>query len=293
MSQLGSVTRSSINETPCFIVVTRPRKQLAGLIEQLAQGLNQKKLINSVVGLPLLEIEPIGDAVLAQYLFDSLQSADLIVFVSPNAVFEAKRLLQAFGHNWPTNCRVAVVGGGTEKAIKESGLLPSEIIKPANDSSWDSEGLWAALNSQERSWVGSKVVFIKGVGGRHWLSEKLEQAGATTIGIEVYKRVPLTLADPAWSEVEKAYKVANHHDQNAIPKALWLLTSSEAVQQIQSAFEKLGIPTEYLQQSNAICTHLRIRQAALEVGFGDVKLCDAGDLNLVNETIAILSNLKN
>lgn len=273
----------------CLVVVTRPRKQLEDLLFQLTHGLEQASLKNPLLGLPLLEIEPISDANLSKDLLIGLEGADLIVFVSPNAVICAKDLLGKYGYAWPSNARVAVVGGGTEQAIRESGLLPKELIKPAQSSTWDSEGLWESLRLSKQSWSGAKVVFVKGLGGRHWLMDKFTQSGAIVEPIEVYKRVPLLTTDLAWSNFAKAYEYQKKQNLNQnYPQSIWLLTSSEAVLQIPNSLEKLGVSVDYLNKSQAICSHERIKQAALDIGFGAVKLCEPGDLNLVNATIELL-----
>lgn len=293
MNQQQSQISNNKDGMECFVVVTRPRRQLDELLIQLSESLVSKKLNAHVLGLPLLEIEPITDASLAKELVEKLQQSDLVIFVSPNAVYCAKDLLDAYGFTWPVDCRVAVVGGGTEQALKTSGISMRELIKPTQGTSWDSEGLWAALGQLKQSWQDSKVVFVKGVGGRNWLMDRFAQSGAKNEFIEVYKRSPLLTTDPAWQAVGQMYELQNRRASNSIQnqkqhKSIWLLTSSEAVLQIPDSLQKLGIPLDYLKNSHAICTHERIKQTALDIGFGDVKLCEAGDLNLVNATNELL-----
>lgn len=263
------------------VIVTRPRAQLKGLMDRLAQRIVEEKLDCELLGLPLLEIEALGDSSLAKDLNEALSSADLIVFVSPNAVISAKDLLSANQYVWPQGCVVGVVGGGTEQSIKDSGLMPKELIKPAASSSWDSEGLWAALNTPGKKWAGKRVTFVKGRGGRPWLMDQLTQQGAQVQAFEVYRRTPLAISDSAWAAIANVYQATQN-------QPIWLLTSSEAVYQIPNALEKLGLPIDSLKRSQSISSHHRIMQAAQEVGFGDVKLCEAGDLNLADATIALL-----
>lgn len=276
-------TDQAVTESRRFVIVTRPRAQLEGLINRLTQRVTEERLDCKILGLPLLEIEPLGDRSLAQNLSEGISSSDLVIFVSPNAVISAKALLDAHQYAWPQGCSVAVVGGGTEQSIKEQGLIPKELIKPAITSSWDSEGLWKVLNTPEKSWAGKRIVFVKGQGGRHWLMEQFTQRGAEVVTFEVYKRTPLLVTDSAWATVATCCQ----SDQG---QSIWVLTSSEAVLQIPNSLKKLGIPVDYLKQSKAICSHERIKQVALEVGFGDVKLCEAGDLNLVEATMILLKS---
>lgn len=279
-------TLSSTEHLGCsHLIVTRPRAQLAGLIERLAKRFAAEKLDCDILGLPLLEIEPLGDHVLAKELMDSLSSSDLIVFISPNAVISAKELLTANRFEWPAESRVAVVGGGTEQSLKDLGLKPKELIKPADTSSWDSEGLWEALAATNITWSGKRVTVVKGQGGRHWLMDQFTQHGAEVIAFEVYRRTPLSIADPAWGSVVELY-------QSRSQQAAWLLTSSEAVYQIPGSLEKLGVSIDCLKNSKAICSHSRIKQAAQEIGFGDVKLCEAGDLNLAEAAITLIKGPK-
>ena len=274
------------------IVVTRPRAQLQGLVDLLVRQVLAAGHKHKVLGLPLLEIEPLGDASLAQQLYEDLGRSDLTIFVSPNAVISAKSLLNAHQLDWPKVAHLAVVGGGTEQSIKASGLVSDSLMKPAANSAWDSEGLWAVLNTPDISWGGKKVTFVKGLGGRPWLMDQLTQQGAEVHGFEVYQRTPLSVTDAAWIKVAHLYQNEINRQFSDVEKPIWLLTSSEAVLQIPNSFEQLGIPVDALKQSKAICSHQRILEAAVKVGFGDVKLCDAGDLNLVDATLSWLENPK-
>ncbi len=108
------------------------------------------------------------------------EPADLYVFISPNAVTFAGRLLE--GHSLPDGARLAAVGSGTAQALQQAGfkvdLLP--------DARFDSEGL-LALPELSRL-AGRRVVIVRGEGGRPLLGDELRARGADVVYAEVYRR---------------------------------------------------------------------------------------------------------
>lgn len=263
------------------IVITRP----SGQARQLSEAL-QASLLNGgftpettpqIISLPLLTIAPKSDDVLVGQITAALKTADLAIFVSPNAIECTMRLLEQSWQDFSEMpLPVGVMGGSSMAALKNHGIgiesNPTKVILPQNNTEWDSEGLWAELQKLKWDWASKNVLIFKGEGGRDWLAETLKEAGAQVEAFSVYARVPLDLNSPAWNDI---------HEMD-FAKSLWLLTSSEAVRYLGQAKLPLDLAT-------AICPHHNIADAAEQIGFGEVFACEPGDEALIAASQAWLS----
>ena len=263
------------------IVITRPSGQARQLSEALEASLLDggftKETSPQIIPLPLLTIAPKADDVLLGQIIAALKTADLAIFVSPNAIECTMRLLEQSWQNFSDKpLTVGVMGGSSMAALKNHGIgvesNPTKVILPQNNAQWDSEGLWAQLQKLKWDWSAKKVIIFKGEGGRDWLAETLKQTGARVEAFSVYARVPLDFNSPAWNEI---------HEMD-FSKSLWLLTSSEAVRYLGQAKLPLDLAT-------AICPHHNIADAAEQIGFGEVFTCEPGDEALIAASQAWLS----
>jgi uroporphyrinogen-III synthase len=273
------------------LVVTRPSGQAGALTEALQaamesiaashseQGLQQPQIL----ALPLLTIVPKSDPTVAAAIRTAMETADLAVFVSPNAIECTMRLL---GDDWQSIAKrpvpIGVVGQSSYHALERHGIgkeanLPTPIWMPENPAQWDSEGLWEAIQNRFPSWADRRVVVFRGDGGREWLADQLQSVGAQVKAIAVYSRIPLSESSPQWEKVLNA----NTDD------ALWILTSSEAVRHLGAVLKKQD-RQDYLAGASALCPHHNIARSAKEIGFGAVLECHSGDAALVSAAIAWL-----
>jgi uroporphyrinogen-III synthase len=255
------------------IVITRPSGQGRQLSEALQTSLIKSGVAAEsfprIISLPLLTIVPKHEDGLCHQMIQALQSADLAIFVSPNAIECVMRLLAKPWQDLANQLiPIGVMGGSSMAALKNHGIgterAPTPVILPQDNAHWDSEGLWLELQTLQWNWSNKKVLIFKGEGGRDWLAETLKNAGAQVEAISVYKRVPLAFDNPAWNDI---------HNMD-FAQSLWLLTSSEAVRYLGQASLKLGLST-------AICPHQNIADAAKQVGFGKVLTCEPGDDALI------------
>lgn len=270
------------------IIVTRPIAQAQQLIEQLqtalsvaSSGIAQQ---TSVLALPLLKIIPKTDFQLQVDIPAAISQADLVIFVSPNAIECGMRLLSAPWHELaPMQLQVGVMGESSKKSLLQHGVDAQMILLPKNPQQWDSEGLWQTLQAEQKKhdwdWAERRVIIFKGDGGREWLAETLLAAGAQLETFAVYSRVPLEKSNPLWQAIQ-----ANSSDQN-----LWLLTSSEAVRYLGQPDQNRT--TLNLQQATALCSHQNIATLASEIGFGDVRLCGSGDAALIKASLQWVEEL--
>lgn len=268
------------------IVVTRPSGQARQLIEVLTRAIEAsgvgKRSLPEILSLPLLTIVPRSDEHLADHIAAVLSDADLVIFVSPNAIESVMRLLE---RDWQDFSKkiipIGVMGGSSHLALKNHGIgleeNPTPIIIPKNNENWDSEGLWQELQALKWNWQKKKVVIFKGEGGRDWLADTLTKAGAAVEAISTYSRVPLDLDNPAWHLVREM----------DLSKSLWLLTSSEAVRYLGEVMKDQFI--QNLNAASALCPHHNIADAAELIGFGEVFTSEPGDEALIKSTLAWLT----
>lgn len=263
------------------IIITRPMGQARQLSEALQASLAKSEITKEfspkIISLPLLTIVPKEDAGLTHEIIQALQSADLAIFVSPNAIECTMRLIE---RSWQaltsSPIPIGVMGGSSMAALKNYGVgmedSPTTVILPQDKAHWDSEGLWLELQKLQWDWPTKKVLIFKGEGGRDWLAETLKDKGAQVNAFSVYARVPLDLHNPAWSEIH----------QMDFAQSLWLLTSSEAVRYLG----QVKLP---LNLAKAICPHRNIADTAKQIGFGEVLTCEPGDGPLIAASQAWLS----
>jgi uroporphyrinogen-III synthase len=190
------------------------------------------------------------------------------------------------GKSWqalsPHPLAIGVMGGSSQHTLCKHGIgletPPTPIVIPDQPGQWDSEGLWKKLQDLHWDWSQRRVIIFKGEGGRDWLADTLQQAGALVEPISVYSRAPLDHANPIWLTV----------DALDFAKSLWLLTSSEAVRYLGKVMQA-RFPGR-LQAASAICTHHNIAGAAEQIGFGTVLICEPGDAAVTEATMAWLSS---
>lgn len=165
------------------------KSELAGigvLIPRPAgQSVQIAHLINDAGGKPVLfpaiTIEPLPEVDMAAAL-NHLQQFDLLIFVSPNAVRLAMPYIMKNG-GLSSRVKVAAIGPGTTMELKKSGV--GNIISPREG--FDSEALIRELLPLPLG--GSRVLVIRGRGGREILGESLHLRGARVEYLECYRRV--------------------------------------------------------------------------------------------------------
>ncbi|MCB1789985.1 MAG: uroporphyrinogen-III synthase [Gammaproteobacteria bacterium] len=130
------------------------------------------------VRFPAMEILGPADKHATRRQLDTARHADLLIFVSANAVQYAFPLLP---DQLPFDIDVAAVGNATARALADVGLDPTLVPQRM-----DSEGLLAlpALRAVQ----GKRAIVLRGNGGRELLAETLRERGAEVMQVEVYRR---------------------------------------------------------------------------------------------------------
>ncbi|WP_149135364.1 fused uroporphyrinogen-III synthase HemD/membrane protein HemX [Cupriavidus campinensis] len=269
------------------VVVTRP----AGQSRQLTEALQSAGL--DVLGFPLLAIGPPADDAALRTALARLADYALVVFVSPNAVSFA---LDALAHvqnapalpQWPAEVPVAVVGPSSVAALAERGIAAPayRVVAPAGahgnaeihnePARFDSEALWSELDTTPGAFSGQRVLIVRGNGGRDWLGDRLRDAGATVDAVEAYSR---TLPEPTAMQ----WQAVRDNVKPGAPPCAWLLTSSEAVRNLDALARLHLSPQEHerLKQMQCIAPHARIAAQANALGFAHVLPAAPGDAGLL------------
>jgi uroporphyrinogen-III synthase len=154
------------------VLVTRPAHQSNGLCELIQSARGRP------VRFPALEILGPSNKQAARAALAAAGNADVLIFVSANAVQYAFPLLPT---QLPLDIDIAAVGSATARALVDAGLDPTLVPQRM-----DSEGLLAlpALASVQ----GKTVFILRGNGGRTLIREVLHGRGAEVHEVEVYRR---------------------------------------------------------------------------------------------------------
>ena len=230
---------------PARVLVTRPAEQAGPWVERLRErGF-------AAEALPLIEIAPAADASALHSSWAGLAACRLVVFVSANAVLHFFAARPA-GLAWPEGVEAGAPGSGTADALREAAVPATAIVAPAADAAqFDSESLWARL--QSRDWRGTRVLVVRGDGGRDWLGERLVAAGAQVDTVSAYRRLAPDFTGAARDRLDAAI---------ADGDAVWLFSSSEAIANLEQA----AGPGRF-RDARAVATHPRIAARARSCGF--------------------------
>ncbi|MCL1035542.1 uroporphyrinogen-III synthase [Shewanella submarina] len=151
------------------VLLTRPE----GRNQTMSTALSERGTPHLVT--PLLGVE----ATPPSRSTDDILSADIIIFVSTNAVNFGT---QALDQSWPAHIQYFAVGKATWESFAAAGISG---VRAADDNQ-QTEGLLELDALQHVD--GKKVVIVRGNGGRELLAQTLTSRGATVEFWEVYRR---------------------------------------------------------------------------------------------------------
>jgi uroporphyrinogen-III synthase len=247
------------------IVITRP----AGQNERLA------RLISAAGGAPFLfptiEILDVADDTALSAAAHGLDTYDIAVFVSPNAVDKAMTFIQA-RRAWPHALRAATVGPASKRALARYGVR--NVIGPADR--FDSEALLECSEFAEVA--GKRLVIFRGENGRELLGDRLRERGATVEYAACYRR-----ALPA-SDVQPLLRA---WENGAIDATT--VSSSEG---LRNLFVMLGGRGErWLKRTPLFAPHARIAANARALGCECVTETAPADEGIVAGLVAFWAKI--
>jgi len=237
------------------VVVTRPAGQ-AGHMAALIRAAGGEPLL-----FPALEIFDTAETPQLRALIERLDSFDIAIFISANAVEKALALVRA-RRDWPPALRVATVGRGSERELRRHGF--AAVIAPSER--FDSEALLDLPALRQAG--GKRVLIFRGEGGRELLGDTLVARGAEVEYAECYRR-GRPHADPA-PLLERCAR----RELDA-----FTVTSSEGLGNLHDMLGEAG--RSCLEHTPLFAPHERIAAAARALGVRTVVLTGPGDEGLV------------
>jgi uroporphyrinogen-III synthase len=238
------------------VVVTRPEEAGRRVTAELAA------LGVDALWLPAFDLGPAPDPQAVADTLARLADYDLAIFVSPAAVRATAAVLS---DAWPTTTAIAVVGAGTERAVRErlAGANAAIVFSAAGDDAESgSEALWSALSAQPSP--PQRALVLRAQGGREWLLDRLREVGAQVEPLAVYER---RAHAPNDADLDWLHR---HAEQGAVAS---VVTSSEAVAAFMDAMRDAPAALAALRAGPALASHPRIAERLRVSGFGDVRLC--------------------
>lgn len=143
-----------------------------------ATGRALEELGADCYGLPLLALSPLEPPDLASAR-GKIADADWLVLTSPRGPRELMRVMPDLR---AIRGKIAAIGSGTERALREIGLVPEAV----GDGS--SSGLAQILNDLVK--VGERVVFARNEQGSHLAVRAAKERGARTGVVPTYRMTP-------------------------------------------------------------------------------------------------------
>ena len=186
------------------VLVTRPEPQaqvLCELLRQAGAGVNR---------LPMLAIEPLGDAVAVAARLGQARAWDHWIFTSANAARQAAHLDTG---PWPA---LAAAGAATAAALAAAGH-PGALAPAGLDGA-------AGLLAEPRfaAPAGARILIVTGENTLPELAEGLRARGASVEVLAVYRRVPVPHAPRQVSAAISASQAAIVSSGEALAQLLRL-----------------------------------------------------------------------
>ena len=241
------------------VLVTRPAHQAVHLAELIVAAAGKPVLF------PVLEILDAADLQPLYALIDRLDSFDLAIFISPNAVNKAMNLIKS-RRELPAALKIAAIGRGSSKELKHFGV--TDIIAPT--ARFDSENLLELPQLQDVA--GQRIVVFRGDGGREVLGDTLTTRGAIIEYAECYRR---SRPDASAGGLLRQW---SRNEINAVT-----VTSAEGLRNLYDMLGKLG--RQWLKTTPVFVPHERILEVARELGLEQGVVTPSGDEGLVEGMI--------
>ncbi|MDP8208433.1 MAG: uroporphyrinogen-III C-methyltransferase [Candidatus Electryonea clarkiae] len=175
------------------VLVTRPASQAGSMYELLR--------INgaSIVPAPSIRTESFVDNRAWDSFFEKKSEGGWIVFTSENGVRYFVQQLFQHQHDWRTlgNFKIAAIGTGTAKAMREIGLKADFI--PSKFTTDTLAGELALIVEKDEN-----VIRVRGNLGEPNVEESLEKSGANVLPLQVYETIIAQLDDGIRAWVNEA-----------------------------------------------------------------------------------------
>jgi uroporphyrinogen-III synthase len=223
------------------VLVTRPQPQSEVLADRI------RALGGEAFVLPAIQIKPIAATPAGTY--------DLIVFVSVNAVEHGARLVVR-----GETTRVAAIGKTTAAALAAIDIA----VDIVPDRGFTSEALLA--HPQLTLQPGSRVLIVRGAGGRELLQQTFTTCGFGVETLDVYERVLPVIDASIRAELDARWVAGEIHAVTA--------TSVETLANLKLLLTERSV--ELLRTTALIVPSPRVCEAAAEMGLTGECIVAAG-----------------
>lgn len=221
------------------VLVTRPAHQSQALCTLLEEAGAE------ALSMPLLEILPPREPARASAGLAAAGDCDWGIFTSVNAVSGALSLTPS-GSHWPG--RIAAIGQASARALRDRGNVDRVLVP---DAGFTSEGLLAEPVFQ--SLDNTRVILIRGEGGRRHLANTLTARGAEVREAAVYRREPAPVSTPCFRKMLVQTEVA-------------VITSAGALSHFV-ALARAAAESAPLRELQLVVPSERVLQKATDWGF--------------------------
>ncbi|NKF51174.1 uroporphyrinogen-III synthase [Shewanella sp. WXL01] len=218
------------------VLLTRPEGRNQAMVEQLTQR-GIAHLVTPIIEVVSSNIVP-SEA--------SLNHADIMIFISTNAVSHAANLCKL-----PTHCQYYAVGQATFDALSALGIQAEQAPIDAQDS----EGLLSL--SSLASIEGKSVIIVRGNGGRETLAEQLKHRGAKVDYWESYVRKAIDHKKPTVAKAWIDFGIDTV-----------VVTSGEILANLVNLLTKEQFA--WLRSCHIIVPSTRVKEQALQLGLDNI-----------------------
>ena len=231
--------------TGASVVVTRPASDAHAMRARI------RALGGEPVGLPGIRIRAADDTRAAAASLQAARNADLVVFVSPNAVKFAMKIAPAL--RFARTTRICAIGSATAKSLVRAGF--KNVVWPVDQQT--TEGLIAL--PELKGLRGRAITLIGAPGGRDLLAQTLKSRNARVQHVYVYRRT------------KPSFRQTQLEALDAAPTPLITLLSSAEV--LENLRESLPLPAfGKLAAGELVVSSLRLAELARASLFGRVHI---------------------
>ena len=244
------------------IWVTRPAHQSAKLCQMI------KAREGAPLKLPTMVIRPARKEVRSSENSRLLPSADVVVFISKNAVIHTRDLFPRMV-DMLQDKTVLAVGQATAECLLALGLKRVEYVRGGGAT----EALLQLPVLSGSKIRDKRILIIRGQSGREALRDRLQTLGAAVDYLEVYRREK---PDISQADMEKIW-----HDERPDAVIITSLTGLDNLVEMTPTTERAR-----LYETAMIVMSERIKQHALETGFTRIAVAaDNSDAGLVDTLV--------
>jgi uroporphyrinogen-III synthase len=257
------------------VLITRPVGQAQELMTLIEAGggkachqpVMEIAALDEVKHAPLLQ--------LSKQIVLALDQYQHVIFISTNAVEHGLELIDQYWPQLPIDIQWYAIGKATAAALLQQQIVTA--VQPSD--AMNSEALLQHASLQQIA--GDKIAIVRGVGGRDYLREQLQQRGAIVNYIECYQRlVPQSVVSENVAErladriEQQSINVVCINSIESIDNFLALLAN-----EVDAAIKKLAL----------VVPSKRVADHAEQQGFNHILIAANASNQAITKTLEMIS----